>query len=231
MQYAAFVNVYLLVGDAIAQGQETVGEMNVLKLHAGDGGIELHVRNVPETSYTHFHQLIGQLLRHMLGNAEDGDIGGTLFCKDLSHLFTVIDLCAVDFRAHKAGVNVKGTVHGKATGIEIEVVQQSMTQITDTHQYDVVTAIHAEDLTDLTLEVFYIITVTLLTELTEATEILTDLRGGEAHFTAEQIGGDADGFLLLQIVQITIVAGQSADNGIRNVLFLHIDSSFQKQDG
>ena len=118
-----FINVYLLIGDAIAQGQETVGEMDVFKLHTGDSGIELHVRDVPETSHAHFHQPIGQLLRHILGNAEDGDIRGTLFCKDLCHLFAVIDLRAVDFCAHKAGVNVKGAVHSKAAGIEIEVIQ------------------------------------------------------------------------------------------------------------
>ena len=231
MQYAAFKLVCLLVGDTIAQSQKTVRKVNVLKLHTGSGRTELHVGDVPEAAHAHFHQLIGQLLCHILGNAEDSNIGSALVGKDLCHLVTVVDLRAVDLGAHQTGVHIKGTVHGKAAGAEIEVVQQCVTQITDTNQNDVVTAIHTEDLADLPLEVFDIITVALLTELTKAAEILTDLRGGKAHFAAEQVGGNTDGFLLLQIVEITIVAGKSADNGIRNVLFLHIDSSFQKRNG
>ena len=223
--------VRLLVGDAIAQGQEAVGEVDLLKLHTGNGRTQLHVGDVPEAAHTHFYQRVGQLLCYILGNAEDSNIGSALFGKNFCHFFAVVNVSAVDLRIHERRIYVKSAVHGKTAGAEVKVVQQCVAQITDTDQNDMVIAVHAEDLADLALKVFYIITVALLTKFTEATEILTDLGCGKAHFAAEQIGRNTDGLFLLQIVQITIISGKSADNGIRNVLFLHTISSFRKQDG
>jgi len=57
--------------------------------------------------------------------------------------------------------------------------------------------------------------------------ILADLGGGDVHFAAQGVGGNAYDSLVIQIVQITIVAGKTVDNGVRYLLLSHkTDRSF-----
>ena len=72
---------------------------------------------------------------------------------------------------------------------------------------------------------FYIVAVALLAELTETAEILADLRGGDVHFLPQRIGGNAYHALVMQLVQIAVVAGQTMDHRIRDLLFFHMRPS------
>ena len=74
---------------------------------------------------------------------------------------------------------------------------------------------------DFSAQLGHVIAVTLLTELAKATEILTDLRCCNIHFSAKGAGGDAHHTLVMQVIQITVVAGETVDDCIRDFLFFH----------
>ena len=63
--------------------------------------------------------------------------------------------------------------------------------------------------------------IALLAELTEAAQVLTDLGSGDVHSVTQRVGRDTHHALIVQIVQITIVAGQAVNNGIGNFLLFH----------
>ena len=52
---------------------------------------------------------------------------------------------------------------------------------------EVVVVVHAQDMTDLGPQFFYIVAVALLAELTETAEILADLRGGDVHLLPQGV--------------------------------------------
>lgn len=70
------------------------------------------------------------------------------------------------------GGDIKGCVHRKPTLGEWEVLQQCVAQIANADHDEVVVVVHAQDMTDLGPQFFYIVAVALLAELTETAEIL-----------------------------------------------------------
>ena len=75
---------------------------------------------------------------------------------------------------------------------------------------------------DLGAQLRHVVAVALLTESAEAVEILTDLGGRDVHLRAQRIGGDADDALVVEVVQIAVVAGESVDHGVGDLLLFHI---------
>ena len=62
-----------------------------------------------------------------------------------------------------------------------------MAQIANADHDEVVVVVHAQDMTDLGPQFFYIVAVALLAELTETAEILADLRGGDVHLLPQGV--------------------------------------------
>ena len=68
---------------------------------------------------------------------------------------------------------------------------------------------------DLITELHNVVAIALLAELTKAAEILTDLRGGQAHLAAQLAGRDALDPGSIQIVKLPEIAGHSSDDIVR----------------
>ena len=124
-------------GNAVAQRQQRVHKMHILEENAGNLCAQLHVGEVPEAADTQFDQMVGNRLCHGLGQRQHGHIRMVLvhICLDLG---TVTDLHTVDLRTDQVGREVKGGVNMEANGVEVEVLQQRMTQVTGTDDDDVV---------------------------------------------------------------------------------------------
>ena len=75
--------------------------------------------------------------------------------------------------------------------------------------------INAQNITDLLFQAVHLISIALLAELTKAAEILTDLRGGQAHLAAQLAGRDALDPGSIQIVKLPEIAGHSSDDIVR----------------
>ena len=73
-------------------------------------------------------------------------------------------------------------------------------------------AVNTEDLRDLSIQIFYVIAVSLLPEFSEAAEILPDLRGGQTHLTAQLAGRDALDPGGVEVVKLPEIAGHSSDD-------------------
>ena len=97
---------------------------------------------------------------------------------------------AVDFVTDQVGGYVKGGFQGKPAFVEIKILDQSLPQIACADDDQLVVAIHAENRTDLRAQDFHIIAVALLAKFSEAAQILSDLRGGDAHFASQGTGRD-----------------------------------------
>ena len=74
--------------------------------------------------------------------------------------------------------------------------------------------IQSQYLTDLTVQIFYIISVSLLTETTEIIKILTYLGCGHFHKSGKFLRRDTFYAFILKFPQISKVSGQSADHSL-----------------
>ena len=128
---------------------------------------------------------------------------------------------------HKVRGNIKGCIHVEANLFKVKVLQQGVTQVAHTDYNEAVALVNAQNMANFRAEFGNIVAIPLLAEFTEAAQILADLGGGDVHFAAQGVGGNAYDSLVIQIVQITIVAGKTVDNGVRYLLLSHkTDRSF-----
>ena len=182
------------MADAIAESQQRVHEVHVLGEHRLGHG-DLHIGEVPETTDTQLHKMVGDRLRHMLRYRQNGDSGMMLGEVSLQ-LRRMAYLYAVDLRADEIGGEIESGVEMETHGGEIKVLHQSVAQVTCTNDDDLLIFVDAEDVTDLGAQLRHIVAIALLTELTEAAQILTDLRGGNIHLITQRVGGDTDNTLI-----------------------------------
>ena len=82
----------------------------------------------------------------------------------------------------KLGLDIKGGLQLKAVVVEVEVVDQCVTDVAHTDQNTGEVTIHAQNTGNLLAKSDYIIAVALLTVSAEAIEVLTNLRCSESHF-------------------------------------------------
>ena len=114
-----------LMADAIAEGQQRVHKVYVLGKHRLGHG-DLHIGEVPETTDTQLHKMVGDGLRHVLRHRQHGD-GGMMLGKVALQLRGVTHLHTVDLRADKLGGEIKSGVEMEAHGGEIKVLHQGVT--------------------------------------------------------------------------------------------------------
>lgn len=199
--------------------------MDVLEEHAGLIGRQLHIGKVPEAADAQGDKPVSQRLGHVLGYGEHCHVGvvvGDIFLQ----LVHGADSDAADLRAHKGGRDVKGGVDAEPYLIKIKVLQQRVAQVAGADDDDLVAAVDAQNVADLGAQLRHVVTVALLTEFAEAAEILADLGGGDVHLCAQRVGGDADNTLVIQVVQIAVIAGKPVDHRVGDLLFLHTKTFF-----
>jgi len=182
------------MADAIAEGQQRVHKVYVLGKHRLRHG-DLHIGEVPETTDTQLHKMVGDRLRHMLRHRQNGD-SGMMLGKVALQLRGVTHLHTVDLRADEIGGEIKSGVEMEAHGGEIKVLHQGVAQMACTDDDDLLIFVDAEYVTDLGAQLRHIVAIALLTELTETAQILTDLRGGNIHLITQRVGGDTDNTLI-----------------------------------
>ena len=113
------------MADTIAEGQQRVHKVHVLGKH-GLGHGDLHIGEVPETTDTQLHKMVGDRLCHVLGHRQNGDSGMMLGEVSLQ-LGRVTHLHAVDLRADEIGGEIESGVEMEAHGGEVKVLHQGVT--------------------------------------------------------------------------------------------------------
>ena len=146
-----------------------------------------------------------------LRHAENGDVRLDVG-KNVVERGEVVHHDTVHFLADEVGVNVECGLEREAVLLEAEVLHQRAADVADADQNGRVVAVHAQDLGDLATQCHDVVAITLLAELTKTAEILTDLRGGQTHLTAQLAGRDTLDPGSVQIVKLPEIAGHSSDD-------------------
>ena len=131
-----------LAGNAVAQGQQRVHEMDILEEHTGLVGGQLHVGEVPEAPDAKADEPVSQRLRHALRYGEHRHVRvivGDVFLQ----LVHGADGDAPDVRADEGGGDVEGGVDAEADLVEVEVLEQRVTQMAHADDDDFVAAVDA----------------------------------------------------------------------------------------
>ena len=212
-----------MLGDAVAEREQTVGKVDILGEDLA-ADVQLRIGEIPDPAHAERNELLGDLLRDMLGHGQYRNIGmarGEI----VADLVERADKHVVDARANERGGDVERGVEQKTGLHEVKVAQQRVAQVAGADDDEAVLLIHAENVTDLGAQLQNVVAVALLAEFTEAAEILPDLRGGDVHFLPQRIGGNAYHALVMQLVQIAVIAGQTMDHRIRDLLFFHMRPS------
>ena len=100
-----------------------------------------------------------------------------------------------------------------------------MTQVAHADHNQVVVVVHPQDVADLGLQLFHVITVPLLAKLTEATEVLPDLGGGDIHLLPQGVGGDPHHAAVAEIGQLPVISGQAPYHGVGDIFLFHMNHS------
>ena len=131
-----------LAGNAVAQGQQRVHKVDILEKYARLVGGKLHVGEVPEAADAQPDEPVCQRLRHALRYGEHRHVGVVV-----GHIFLQLvhgaDGHTADLRADEGGRDVKGGVDAEADLVEVEVLEQRMTQMTYADDDDLVAAVDA----------------------------------------------------------------------------------------
>ena len=215
---------FLRPGDTVAEGQEGIHKVDVLEEYPLGLGGELHIGKVPEALHSQSNEPVRQRLGHALRHCQHRHVGVVL----LHIVFQLLhgpDGHVVDLGTDQRRGHVEGGIHLKAHLLKVEVLQQRMAQMARSHHNEPVAGVDAQNVADFRAQLRHVIAVALLTEFTEAAEILPDLRGGDVHFLPQRIGGNAYHALVMQLVQIAVIAGQTMDHRIRDLLFFHMRPS------
>ena len=94
-----------------------------------------------------------------------------------------------------------------------------------------VALVDAQNMADLGAQLRHVVAVALLAELAEAAQILPYLRGGDVHLRPQGVRADAYHTLVIQVIQVAVVAGQPVDHSIGDFLFFHIETLFGLEYG
>ena len=135
-----------------------------------------------------------------------------MLCQERLQRVGVVHRHAGNLRAHGALLHVKGGQQLKAVAGKFEVFNEGPAQVARAQHHNGVAPVDPQDLPDLLLEPVHLIAVALLAEPAEAEQVLPDLGGGQPHGLAQGAGGDADHPLALQLGELAVIAGQSADD-------------------
>ena len=207
-------------GDLIAEGQQAVGKVHVLKLHVGRLAGQLHVGKVPEPPDAQADKPVSRALGHRVGHGQHRHVRPVGADEPLQ-LRHVQDRRPRHLGADEGGGDVKGGLQPEARLPKAEILHQRVAQIAHAHNNNAVAAVHPQDMPDLTAQLVYIIPVSLLAELAEAAQVLADLGGRDAHFFPKGAGGNADRTLQMQVIQVAVIAGKAANDGVGYILFFH----------
>ena len=166
-----------MLGDAVAEREQTVGKVDVFKENVA---AELDVGEVPDALYTEGDEAVSDLLCDAFGHRQhrDGGVIGGAVGVQLVH---PANGDAVHRGADDSGGDVEGGVEEEAALVEVKVLQQRVTEVARADDDEAALVIHAEDVADLGAQLHDVVAVALLTEATEAIQILPYLACGKLH--------------------------------------------------
>ena len=147
--------------------------------------IQLRVGKVPDAAHAKRDELLGNLLRDGFRHCQHSDIG-VADGEIVAQLIKRTDEHVVYTCADERGRNIERGVEQKTGLRKVKVAQQRMTQVTGADDDKAVAFVHTEDVADLCAQVENVVAVALLAKFAEAAQVLTNLRGGDAHALAEQ---------------------------------------------
>ena len=128
---------------------------------------------------------------------------------------------AADGGADHVSGDIKSGVHLKTDLFKIEVLQQGVAQMAGADDDQPVAVVNAQNVPDLGPEFRHVVAVTLLAEFTKAAQVLSDLGCGDVHAAAQRVGRNTNNTLVVQVIQIAVIAGETVDDCVGDFLLLH----------
>ena len=96
--------------------------------------------------------------------------------------------------------------------LKLNIIGKCLPQITSSYNDHRMHDIQPQDLTDLCIKIFYVITVSLLSKSPEIIQILTYLRRCNTHFFTKIIGRDSLYIVFQKFTKVSIVTWQSLNH-------------------
>ena len=151
--------------NVVWQLHKAVWKMNILNLNILRN-IKIHMSKVPYCLDACLNKSVGHWNCLLLGDCENRDIDIVLLDKILD-LFYRTYLNIAYHLALKSRVTVKCTLENKSSCWKIGITRQSCTKITRSYNDELVLLVNAKYLTDLIIQILYIIAISLLSKSTE----------------------------------------------------------------
>ena len=182
--------------------------------------MKIRRREIPDRPDAAGRHPIRNLRRRAFGNRQHRNPHIMLARKILQlpniHHWHVIYLLPDNIR-----IIVKYTDGNKSPLLEIGKLRQRLADISSSNYNHILNLIQTQNLADLFIEIFYIVTISLLAKSAEIIQILTNLRSCHMHPSAELIRRNPLHSCFHQLIQIPVIPGQPLDNSTRNTFLFH----------
>ena len=135
---------------------------------------QISMGKVPDSFNAGLYQTVCDLRRLCLWNGQGCDLNFVLLDKKLQIIHRP-DLNSADHKTNELWIDIKHTLDNKSTSLKIRIVGNSLAQVSGTDNNQVVLLVNSQNLCYLSIQVLYIISVSLLSESSEIIKILADL--------------------------------------------------------
>ena len=217
----------VLVVHTVGKSHQAVAEMHIFHDHVRVLDTQVEVAEIPEAADPERNELIRKGLCRILRDAKHGN-GRVMRPAEAVKGFHRHDGKPRSRRALDQRIAVEDANQPAAALLEINVCGDRFAKIARTDQDDPGFLMDTEDIADDLAQFLDMIAIALLTETAEAIEILPDLRGGQPHSLRQFTGGDTLDLLALQIPEKSVIPGQTADHGVRDIFLLQSTRSYQR---
>ena len=104
-------------------------------------------------------------------------------------------------------INIKNPTENKASTLEIPVIYKRLSQMSCSHDDQIMFFIQPKYSADLVIEIFHIVSIPLLSEAAEVIQILPDLRRSNLHDITQFLRGNSLDPFIFQFTQIPEISG------------------------
>ena len=162
-----------------------------------------------------FDSVLDQNLRHItcliLRQCQNCDLNIVFFHKERK-ITDHLNLNPTNRNSLKYRIYIKNTDQLESSLLKLNIIGKCLPQITSSYNDHRMHDIQPQDLTNLCIKIFYIITVSLLSKSPEIIQILTYLRRCNTHFFTKIIGRDSLYIVFQKFTKVSIVTWQSLNH-------------------
>src|SRR5699024_1577137 len=170
-----------------------------------------------EIPNAHGIKLIGKMFHCGTGGAEHRH-DRLHFLAEIVQCPNIANHLTAERSADFVRVAVKYSDQPESLGFKGKVRGNGLSQISRADENTSIPIGDSENIPDFIAQLLYNIAVSLLPETAETVQILTDLGGSEAHFFRKFLGRNPVNTCFFQVVQKTVVAGETAYHRLGDVI-------------